>query len=71
MSKKQTQETLNPLDVISMDRNPDLEHALSNILYSTIACTLVEPDAINFNVEAAVNVIVQMFEPLPKQPGER
>jgi hypothetical protein len=45
------------------DRNPDIEHNLSNLLYSTIACTLADPDSINFNVQAAVEVIVMMFEP--------
>jgi len=35
---------------------------LSDILYSTIACTLAEPEAINFNVDAAVDVILGILK---------
>jgi hypothetical protein len=39
-----------------------LHDDLSKVLYSTIACTLAEPEAINFNVEAAVELIVKITE---------
>lgn len=59
--KLSTEESLLASPLPTKDRDPDLERELSNIMYSTIACTLADPDSINFQVDAAVRMIVDVL----------